>query len=93
MKNGIPILTEHKQFMSHVEIDLLIKKHEELYAKFFHAGNLDLAKAELLIKRNSKENLIRNTGFRFCLYGVVLVLMVWIMWDIVVDVSLEKEAT
>ena len=63
MKNGIPILTEHKQFMSHVQIDLLIKKHEELYAKFFHAGNLDLAKAELLIKRNSKENLIRNTGF------------------------------
>ena len=90
MKNGIPILTEHKQFMSHVEIDLLIKKHEELYAKFFHAGNLDLAKAELLIKRNSKENLIRNTGFRFCLYGVVLVLMVWILWDIVVDVSIRE---
>ena len=90
MENGISVLTENKSFMAHVEIDLLIKKHEELYAKFFHGGNLDLAKAELLIKRNSKENLIRNTGARFCLYGVVLILAIWILWDIVVDVSIRQ---
>ena len=89
MKTSVGVVSASKTFMAHEEIDVLIQKHERLYADFFHNGNMDLAKGDLLLKRNNQEQLIARTGARGCLYGVVSVLLIWITWDIVVDISLR----
>lgn len=87
--DSVTVLQESRKFMAHTGIDQIIRKHEKLYADHFHRGNLELARGDLLLKRNNQEQLVKATGARGCLYGVVTVLVVWVVWDIVVDLSLR----
>ena len=84
------VLRARLQFINFESLIALKVEHRKLYAQVFCSGDLDVARAELLIKRDNHGPASAEPfllGFRF---GVCLLLIAWIVWDVVVDFLFNK---
>ena len=85
MKPMVVQLREFSHFPSYVALEEMKRQHQRLYGTVFCGGDNDIARAELLLKRNDEATQSVKPfllGFRF---GVCLLLVFWILWDVVVD--------
>lgn len=85
LKTPQPILKEinEKGFSDGKLIRDLIRDMEELYAGVFHHGNVLVARGDLLMKhRPASDWQMLHIGMRL---GMVIVLLVWVLWDIIVQ--------
>ena len=91
MKPILQNLKESSFFSTFQSLTLIKSQHHELYAKVFCSSDKDVARAELLLKRN---NLGTQTAAPFLLgfrFGICLLLFSWILWDVVVDFWINQQ--
>ena len=91
MKFLLSKLRECSHFPKFQSLTVIKSKHQTLYAQVFCSGDNDVAHAELLLKRNDEAMQSVKPfllGFRF---GICLLLLCWILWDVVVDFWINQQ--
>lgn len=69
----------------------LVRRIENAWARRFTSGDRQVARMELLVKQERETNWVDfETGLR-C--GGVCVLLVWVLWDCLVDTSLSDQSS
>jgi hypothetical protein len=95
MKPMVSSIRQHGHFPSYVGLEEIKRQHQSLYGNVFCGGDKDIARAELLLKRDDEATQSVKPfllGFRF---GICLLLTCWILWDVVIDFwynQMEKDA-
>jgi hypothetical protein len=85
MKSVITMIRKHGYFPSFIKLTEIKKKHQQLYGTVFCGGDNDIARAELLLKRDDEASQSVKPfllGFRF---GMCILLFCWVLWDVVID--------
>jgi hypothetical protein len=85
-------MNKHIAFVNPTALFELKKENESLFAKLFCDNSLELAKAELFMKRKTHGGgLAFSFPFRFgCRVGALIILLVWVLWDVVIDYAILK---
>ena len=87
-------LEARTSFGAHGALTELKTRLEVLYASVFCRESVEVAKAELIFKRNEgSRHLHRTMVWPFllgCRIGVVLLLFIWVMWDVLIDFYLTQ---
>ena len=66
---------------------------EDLYASLFCNGSADIAKAELTMKNPEYKVSVPRKAFRLGVrIGIVLLLLVWVVWDVIVDFTFVQHS-
>lgn len=90
-KSTLEILRENLAFSSFKSLNVLLAELQMLYASVFCSGDSDIARAELLLKRDTAGVMSANTFFTGFQFGMCLLLVLWIVWDVVVDFFLNPK--
>lgn len=76
-------------FADFARVEALINEVEALFASAFSDGNMHLARSALLV-RHSRERANWRHGQRGTKVGIVLMLLIWLSWDVLVDWSPDR---